>query len=199
MGIKEKNMLRPYKISDAKMYAYHVVTDRPMHVGQQIIFDETHHSGVYQRVHEKIDIVNDIYANPTKYNADQLEHHTSVALRELALEEIRQKKYPAYPSRMSCLYVSGTFEEADKWGKFFAEIGRPTYHIVKLKIDGNCFVGDAAKCFDGQPDKQENLRLAERYWANKPDDTDESPVCEMLVDGSITVVEIVKEINANIK
>lgn len=38
------------------MIAYHVVTDRPMYVGQQIIFDE--------------------------------EHHTCVALRELALEEV---------------------------------------------------------------------------------------------------------------
>ena len=45
------------------MVAYHVVTDRPMHVGQQIIFDEEHHSGVYQRVYEKTDIVNDIYTN----------------------------------------------------------------------------------------------------------------------------------------
>ena len=49
------------------MYAYHVVTDRPMEIGQEIIFDETHHSGVYKRVHEKLDIVNDIYANPEKY------------------------------------------------------------------------------------------------------------------------------------
>lgn len=30
------------------MYTYHVVTKKPMHVGQQIIFDETHHSIVYQ-------------------------------------------------------------------------------------------------------------------------------------------------------
>ena len=74
------------------MYVYHVVTDRPMYVGQEIIFDENHHSGVYQRVYEKIDIVNKIYANPSEYNADDLEHHTSVALRELALEEVRQKK-----------------------------------------------------------------------------------------------------------
>ncbi|NLL00762.1 MAG: hypothetical protein GX271_08905 [Clostridiales bacterium] len=40
------------------MYVYHVVTDRPMQVGQQIVFDETHHSGVYRRVFDKIDIVN---------------------------------------------------------------------------------------------------------------------------------------------
>lgn len=130
------------------MIVYHVVTDKPMHIGQHIIFDETHHSGVYHRVHEKIDIVNDIYSNPTKYSKDKLEHHTSVALRELALEEVRQNKYSSYPSRMGCLYVSKTFEEADNWGQFFARIGRPTYHIVKLEVDGNCFLGDATKCFD---------------------------------------------------
>lgn len=181
------------------MYAYHVVTDRPMHVGQQIIFDETHNSGVYQRVLNKMNIVNDIYANPSKYNADTLEHHTEVALRELALEEIRQKRYPMYPSRMSCLYVTNMLKEAENWGEFFARIGRPTYHIVKLAINGNCFVGDATKCFKGQIDKQENLRLAEVYWENKPNVVDKPPISEILVDGHIRVVEIVKEINANIE
>ena len=68
-----------------------------------------------------------------------------------------------------------------------------------LKIEGNCFIGDATKCFDGQVDKQENLRLAELYWKNEPNDTNNPTICEMLVDGHITVVEIVKEINANIE
>lgn len=180
------------------MFVYHVVTDRPMYVGQQIIFDEEHHSGVYQRVYEKVDIVNDIYANPDKYDAETLEHHTSVALRELALEEVRQKKYPQYPSRMGCLYVSKTFEEAEKWGDLFARIGRPTYHIVKLEVTGNCFVGDATKCFKGQVSKEENLRLAEGYWEAGVDSGNPQAICEMLVDGQITVVEIVKEIKANI-
>jgi len=181
------------------MFAYHVVTERPMHVGQQILFDGEQHSGVYQRVYDKIDIVNDIYANPDKYDAETLEHHASVALRELALEEVRQKKYPQYPSRMGCLYVSKSLEEAEKWGKFFAEIGRPTYHIVKLDIQGNCFVGDATKCFNGQLNKEDNLRLAEIYWKSNADIENQQAICEMLVDGQITVVEIVKEINANIK
>ena len=179
------------------MLVYHVVTDRPMYVGQKIVFDEYHHSGVYQRVYEKLDTVNHIYEHPAEYNPDTLEHHTSVALRELALEEVRQKKYPHYPSRMSCLYVSKTLAEAENWGKFFAEIGRPTYHIVKLDVAGNCFVGDATKCFRGQLSKEENLRLAEHYWENESRE-DHTPICEMLVDGEITVVEIVKEINANI-
>ena len=41
------------------MTVYHVVTDRPMSVGQKIIFDENNHSGVYQRVMDKIDVVNE--------------------------------------------------------------------------------------------------------------------------------------------
>lgn len=180
------------------MIAYHVVTDRPMTIGQEIIFDENHHSGVYQRVYDKLETVRQIYANPTAYKADDLEHHTAVALRELAMEEIRQQKYPQYPSRMSCLYVSKTFEEAEKWGAFFAEIGRPTYAIVKLNIEGRCFAGDATKCFRGRPDYQENLRLADIYWQNESGKGSEPSVQELLVDGKITVLEVIKEINANI-
>ena len=181
------------------MLVYHVVTDRPMYVGQHIVFDEEHHSGVYQRVYEKLDIVKDIYSNPEKYDEETLEHHTSVALRELALEEVRQKKYPKYPSRMGCLYVSKTFEEAEKWGVFFAQIGRPTYHIVKLDVEGNDFVGDATKWFKGCLSNEENLKLAEAYWEREADADNQQAVCAMLVDGQITVVEIVKEINANIE
>ena len=115
------------------------------------------------------------------------------------MEEIRQKKYPQYPSRMGCLYVSRSFEEAENWGKFFAEIGRPTYSIVKLDIEGTCFIGDATKCFKGQLRKEENLRLAEIYWESNVDAENKHAICEMLVNGQITVVEIVKEINANIE
>ncbi len=77
--------------------AYHVVTDRPMQVGQQIRFDTAHHNGVYRRVMEKRADIDEIYAHPERYDAAALEHHTSVALREFALEEVRQARYPSYP------------------------------------------------------------------------------------------------------
>lgn len=70
---------------------------------------------------------------------------------------------------------------------------------MKLEVHGNCFIGDATKCFDGKLEKNENLRLAEIYWENKMDHGNQSSICEMLVDGKITVVEIVKEINANLE
>lgn len=171
-------------------YFYHVVTEKPMYVGQHIVFDENHHNGVWQRVNEKIDIVCDIYNNPKKYKDIELEHHTSVALRELALEQVRVEKYPNYPSRMACLYVSKTLEKAEKWLDYFVSLGRPTFQIVKLQVNGNMFYGDAENCFDGKLSEKENLILAEKYWKNK--DFNESSIIEMLVDGDIEVVEIVK-------
>lgn len=176
---------------------YHVVTDRPMRAGQQIVFDESHRSGVYRRVMDKLPQVEAIYAHPEQYDAATLEHHTSVALRELALEEVRQERYPNLPSRMGCLYASFTLEEAEKWADLFVEWGRPTYHIVKLRVD-SWFVGDAWNCFKATLSREENLALAERYWRNLPNLQGEAPMQELLVAGNVTVEEIVKEIGANI-
>ena len=179
-------------------YAYHVVTDRPMQPGQRIVFDETNRSGVYRRVQEKLPLVEEIYAHPENFTADTLEHHTRVALRELALEDVRREKYPHLPSRLGCLYVSETPEEAEVWARAFVNWGRPTYAIVKLKITGSMFAGDAHNCFDASTDRAENLRMAEDYWQNLPNRKGQPPVKEILVSGEIEVAEIVREINQNI-
>ena len=180
------------------MIVYHVVTERPMKPGQKIIFNDTNRSGVFTRVHAKSDIVQDIYAHPENYNAETLEHHTSVAMRELALEEVRLAKFPQYPSRMASLYVSRTYEEAVKWGEFFARIGRPTFHIVTLEIDDCYFIGNANRCFRASLNKEENLKMAEYYWSYDVSQKSEEDVLELLVSGEITVKEITKEINANL-
>lgn len=178
-------------------YAYHVVTEKPMHLGQHILFDETHHSGVYQRVMAQSDRVRDIYKNPQRYKNAELEYPVIVALRELALEEVRREKYSHYPSRMSCLYVSETLQESEQWADYFVSVGRPTFQIVKVRITGNHFIGDAAKCFDATTSREENLKLAEKYWKNSENSPDEPPIQEFLVNGDIEIVEIMKEINKN--
>lgn len=180
------------------MIFYHVISDVPKYVGQHIILDDGHPNGVHKRVHEHMSVVEDIYANPEKYEGKELSHDVDVALRELALEKVRKEKFPNYPSRMASLYVSKTYEEAERWGDFFARIGRPTYGIAKIEADGNCYVGDAYKCFDGTISEEENLRLAEIYWLNGSNEDGHEPIIEILVDGDIEVIEIVKEINANI-
>ena len=82
---------------------YHVVTDRPMEEGQILRFEGESQTGVGRRVREKMGEVQKIYAHPEQYDAAQMEHHTKVALRELALERVRREKYPQYPSRLNCL------------------------------------------------------------------------------------------------
>lgn len=176
-----------------KQIFYHVVTERPMKLGQIINYDENNHSGVYQRVYKIKDKVDEIYLNPEKYKNIELDHHTKVALRELAMEEVRIEKYSEYPSRLSSLYVSNTLEEALKWYNIFINLNRPVYQIVKVEVKGKCFTGDAFNCFDGTIDKEENLRLAENYWKNVPNPKEEFPIYETLVSGPIKVIEIVKE------
>ena len=180
------------------MEFYHVISDSHKHTGEHIILDETHPNGVYQRVLAQSGTVNDIYRDPKAWIGKELTHEVDVALRELALEKIRKQKYPQYPSRMASLYVSRTYQEAEQWGDYFARIGRPTYGIAKIRTNGRCYVGDAYKCFDGSVDEEENLRLAELYWQNGPNEDGREPIAEILVDGDIEILEMLKEINANI-
>lgn len=174
-------------------YAYHTVTERPMYLGQHILFDENHQSGVYERVMDKLAIIQDIYSNPEKYHGTELEYPVVVALRELALEEVRKQLYPDYPSRMSCLYVSETLEEAVRWADFFISLGRPVFQIVMLKITGSKFTGDASKCFYATVNKNENLESAKQYWENRAPLPDKPQINEILVSGNIEVIKIVKE------
>ena len=95
---------------------------------------------------------------------------------------------------MNCLYTSRTPEESQQWFDYFTGLGRPTYQIIKVKVKGRCFAGDATKCFDAVLEKEENLRQAERYWENKENSPGERGIVEMLVDGDIEVVEIIKEV-----
>lgn len=178
------------------MKVYHVVCDRPLQVGQRIVIDGNNRSGVYQRVMALADTAADVLSHPEKYPLP-LEHHLNVAIRELAMEQVRRERYPDYPSRMACLYVSREVDPAKQWATYFARLGRPTYAVVELEVEGRCFVGDALNCFDGTPDQADNLTRAERYWQNAPNE-DGDPIWEMLVDGDIRVVRVIEEINANI-
>lgn len=75
-----------------KKIFYHVVTERPMYLNQEIIFDENNHSGVYERVIKQKDLIDKVYQNENIELTDDLKK----ALREFALEEVRLEKYPNY-------------------------------------------------------------------------------------------------------
>lgn len=172
---------------------YHVVTEKPMYPGQRIVFDHTHHNGVYSRVmmFKKIFEGEEVDGDLADFIKLDLEKWSKVAFRELALEKIRIEEFPQYPSRMACLYTSQTLDEAREWAQFFKQIGREVYSIVKLSVNGRAFLGDACNCFDGVIDELENISKARVYWENKI--KNERAVIETLVDGDIVVEEIIEE------
>lgn len=171
-------------------FVYHVVTERPMHVGQRIRFDENHPNGVCRRVRaweaiQKGESVEPelralIESNPNRW--------AQVARRELAMEQVRREQFPHLPSRLACLYTSRTLEEAQSWAGFFQKLGRKVYSIVLLETDGAAFDADACNCFDGVGDETD-LANALLYWQNAPT---EKPVIETIIDGTIIVKEMIE-------
>lgn len=171
---------------------YHVVTEKELLPGQTINFDN-YDSGVYKRVMEKKNIVKDIYENGDKYKNVNLDHHTKVALRELALEEVRKKYFPTFPSRLKSLYVSKNIEDAEMWASSFIAQGRKVFSIVAVTTDGNKFTGDAYNCFEGTINHDLNLRKAYKYWSNEQNSEHKKPIYETIIDGNIEVIKNIKE------
>lgn len=173
------------------MILYHLISDAPKAAGQRLLLDEAHPNGVYQRVSAQMELVKAIFACPEAYHGRQLSHEVKVALRELELEQARKQSYPRYPSRLAALYVSSTMEEAQRWAAYFVGLGRSVYGVARIKADGNCFIGDASKCFDGTVEESQNLKMAEIYWRNAPHPDEREPIPEILVDGEILIEDII--------
>lgn len=64
------------------------------------------------------------------------------AVRETIVEMVRLQEFPEYPSRLSCLYASKSYEDALKWKTLFDSYNREVLQIVKLRVIGNSFEGD---------------------------------------------------------
>ena len=169
---------------------YHVVTERPMALGQVILMDAEHPNGVCRRVRawEAYDRGGSVGGEVGELIASNPVRWAQVARRELAMEKIRAERFPHLPSRLHCLYASRSLAEARSWAGFFQKSGRKVYSIVLLEVDGPVFDGDACNCFDGTGDETD-LENALRYWQVAPT---EKPVTETLISGRLTVKEIIE-------
>ncbi|MCK8061479.1 MULTISPECIES: DUF2441 domain-containing protein [unclassified Fusibacter] len=182
---------------------YHVVTERPMELNQVIVFDQAHPNGVANRVKRVLELKEnqpEVEADLPAFDKMVLEnlgHWSNVASRELMLEKVRKEDFSEFPSRMACLYVSASLEEAEKWAKHFIEIGRETFQIVALENEGNCFTGDAHNCWYECASEEEARKRAFHYWKVLDNGKNEDPVFETIIDGRICVVEVIKDFRDN--
>lgn len=186
---------------------YHIVTRTKMFKGQVLTFDKTKNNALYRFFFEKEkvskkgeDFIEVMYSNYTseglnlgKDDADLAISYidqTIRAIRETIVEMVRLQEYPNYPSRLACLYATKSYEDALKWKKVFDSFNRKPLQIVKLKVIGNCFEGDGGLLpkEDGVPFSKK-IEQARVYWEGHV----ENELSELLVDGSMEVVEIIDD------
>jgi len=177
-------------LKSGEYIVYHAITERPMTVGQTIIFDSEHHNGVYNRIMTCKQILDG--ENPQGELADFIRsdilNWIGTTFRELAMERVRASEYPQYPSRLACLYTAKTFDEAKEWALFFKRVGRKTYGVAKIRVEGEVYEGLATNCFDGTTDMNANTERARHYWSNG--ESEDPPITEVLAAGRLTVLEI---------
>ncbi|WP_252503373.1 DUF2441 domain-containing protein [Sporosarcina sp. Marseille-Q4943] len=192
---------------DNELFAYHIVTNKKMTLGQIINFDDDQQNTLYRfffvkelvnsKGDDSLQIIQDHYTNNgLNLNKEDTEvvskymGQTIRAIREVITEMVRLQEYPDHPSRLSCLYAAKTYEDALKWKQLFDSYNRKVLQIVKLRVKGNCFEGDANLLpkEDGIPFAQK-IAQAKEYW--KGNVKNELP--ELLVNGEIEVAEIIDD------
>ncbi|MED0964123.1 DUF2441 domain-containing protein [Bacillus paramycoides] len=190
-----------------ELYVYHIVTRKKMNLGQIINFDKNQTNTLYNFFFEReqlnsngedsIQILKNHYTDEELHinneNAKVVMNYmdqTIRAVRETIVEMVRLQEFPEYPSRLSCLYASKSYEDALKWKELFDSYNREVLQIVKLRVIGSSFEGDGNLLpkEDGIPFSQK-IEQAREYWQGSV--RNELP--ELLINGKIEVMEIIDD------
>lgn len=191
----------------SELYVYHIVTRNRMSLGQLINFDRKQKNTLYRFFFER----EQLNSNGEDFMRILQRHYTSEglildkensqvvvnyadqtvrAIREVITEMVRLQEYPGFPSRLSCLYAAKSYEDVLKWKDVFDSYNRKVSQVVKLRVNGRLFEGDGNLLpkEDAVPFERK-IEQAREYW--KGNVHNELP--ELLIDGSIEVVEIIHD------
>lgn len=200
-------------MKDKEFFAYHLVTRNKMYIGQIINFEHSQKNTLYsfffdnEQVNTKgEDCIQIINAQKMKDGLHLSKEDAEVtfkyveqtirAIREIIVEMVRLQDFPKYPSRLSCLYATKSYEDALKWKEIFDLYNRNVLQIVKLRVNGTYFEGNANLLpkEDGAPFSQK-IEQAKDYWKSDI----KSELTELLINGKIEVVEIMEDFVSNIE
>ncbi|MBP1905706.1 hypothetical protein J2Z32_002354 [Paenibacillus turicensis] len=194
-------------LEENELYAYHLVTKKKMSLGQIISFDDNQKNTLYHFFFEKErrnaqgeDFIQILYGHYTdeglkmsKEDADVAVSYvgqTIRAIREVIVEMVRLQEYPQYPSRLSCLYATRSYEDALEWKKIFDSYHRKVLQLVKLRVIGSYFEGDG-ELLPKEDGASFSVKIeqAREYWRGNV----KNELPELLINGRIEVIEIVED------
>lgn len=186
---------------------YHLVTGTPLAAGQQFLVDGEEPSPYSKALFNKevrLRDGRDLSAlmeendqaealHPDEEESAKLREYFYSALcaeSELVLELVRLWQHPRLPSRLCCLYGCKSREEAELWRQLLVREHRPAKQLVRLRVEGSCFMGDAALL----PDRaalplRDKFLQAEEYWSGLLT----GELNEVLATGRVTVEAIEAE------
>ena len=183
------------------MKYYHLVTRIPMYEGQIIDFSGDGNNRLYDfwmkreaRRNDGADVFQVLnesdYSDAGKLVIQDYIFNQSRAVRETIAELVRATEFPEKPSRLKCLYVCKTVEEAKKWKENFQKYDRKILQMVELSSDGDSFTGDAIFLPQINGDSfEKKIAQAREYWSGKL----KGELVETLLGGKIKVERIVEE------
>lgn len=111
---------------------------------------------------------------------------SAMITRELMFEEVRKELNPNLPSRLKCLYVCKTKKEIKDWIDIFRRTNKKEFQIVKLKLTGSIFIGDASFILRQNISLNRKKEQAKMYWNGEKKDK----INEYLFVGTAVVEDI---------
>ena len=91
-------------------------------------------------------------------------NNDAMITRELMFEEVRKELNSNLPSRLKCLYVCKTKEEVQDWINIFKRTNKNNLQLLKLRLTGNIFLGDASFVLRQNISLNKKKEQARRYW-----------------------------------
>uniref|UniRef100_UPI0035C7652D DUF2441 domain-containing protein n=1 Tax=Serratia quinivorans TaxID=137545 RepID=UPI0035C7652D len=116
--------------------------------------------------------------------------------REMIAEDIRQKRFPMHPSRLSCLFAANTIDDACRFALHV--VPKPNYPIKIFEVFAENFTVLDMKWLDFDVDTIKKMSYVEQYWyssitQHKPDQGDRSlPMLEVLLPLPVEIGDVVK-------
>lgn len=197
------------KVKD--LILYQVATDRNYKVGDVLSFNNDVPNGQYNRVFNTDFRLNDKRPSDEMYSvakrrfkkfkskediysiAHILESY-DVAIKEIALEEVRKEKFPNLPSRLHCMYLSINKDIALANAESMRQSREKNgshFQVVAVKLNGTIFKAGKVYVFRESKSYQYYKEKANAYWQQKG--LKDEDVKEVLFEGKAEIVEILKE------
>ena len=121
-----------------------------------------------------------------EYVAWSISDHFMQYARELIWEEVRSKNFPSLPSRLRCIWLAVSLDDAKIWAARMKL--EKNFQILKVNADGNFHIADESFLVGDSEAYSKSVENAQRYWKGE---LNEGGLREVLFEGNLKVIDTV--------